>query len=442
MHIFSPIKIDNRDVFILFYDPIFIKMIGLDEFSNKDVIISRELAELLNVTKGSYLKVGNKTLRIIYIVNKSLIDLDGNPISYDLVSRRYSSLYGILPLEMINAFEKIYINKILFYNVSDIDLLKLKEIRLDISYLNKYSLSKEKTHIVGYDYPIVIGDDNLTLEVFNDIGEVFVADWYSQIILLFLGFLIISSNALASIYERKNDLTILTCIGASPMDLFINIISEGIGLGIMGGLGGFILGRLLNVLYTMYSGIEYLYPSIELSYLTYGLIIALFSSIIGYLIPARKGIIEVVPSKLLKRSQGKVAYVSKNELILDNFMRISLYEEKIIERYLKEIFPSKLEVSAGNWGFFVENIEYKEIEGSKVYLFNGNFKGLYVSNLVALTIKIILERYDGKINPKIMFWSKKLRSVPKGELYRLVIYTRDALMEYIDYKKHFLTKKI
>ena len=90
--------------------------------------------------------------------------------------------------------------------------------------------------------------------------------------------------------------------------------------------------------------------------------------------------------------------------------------------------------------FFIKKIEKRNIDETISFEYYGSFKGLYVSNLVELSIRVLLEKEKDKINPKITIYSKKLGSIPKGELNRLVIYIRDALMQYIDYKKQFYDK--
>jgi len=441
IHAFTFLKINDRNVFLLFTDPRYLANFGIGSFCNETVIISKDLAQLMKIYEGEYINVGKHRLKILKILDSPITDYDLRIITSDVVSNKSSNYFAILPSKYVKEFNNVYVDKILFFNVSEHILSKIMEIRLGLSYISKVTLSKEKTLIMGYDYPIIKGENKvIILERFDDLGIIFISDWYSQLIVLTIGFLIISSNALASVYERRRDLKILTCTGASPLDLFINIISEGIGIGIIGGLGGFVLGRIMNMMYTSLVGNKSLYPSIELSYLAYSLVIALLSSIIGYLIPARKGILEVVPSKLLKRSSGKIAKVSKNELLLDNFMRISIHEMKVIKRFLHEVFPYKLEIGGGNWGFFVKKIEKRNIDETISFEYYGSFKGLYVSNLVELSIRVLLEKEKDKINPKITIYSKKLGSIPKGELNRLVIYTRDALMQYIDYKKQFYDK--
>jgi ABC-type lipoprotein release transport system permease subunit len=116
------------------------------------------------------------------------------------------------------------------------------------------------------------------------------------LVLIGLSSLMIVIALLGSLYERQKEYSTISALGASPGRVSLLMFVEGLSYGLIGGVLGYVLSQFLQVYVSNpVSPIRpYTFSSMLASF-----IIAIVSSIIGSLIPARRVILKVVPSRFL-----------------------------------------------------------------------------------------------------------------------------------------------
>ncbi|MCD6369023.1 MAG: hypothetical protein J7L38_04410 [Thermoproteales archaeon] len=412
------------------------------------VYVNTALMFQFNLKPGDQIVVDGIKTSIAGILNSStinrLLDIDGQPILYDPVAGKNVNAFLILPIDFIDPTWKIYKIVLIF---EKLDPKTFNDILL--SYTNLYSYTPPGSDTVklveGYTFLARLGLEEKILEkTFIDLAEVVTGDWMSQSIITLIAIFIISVNALASAYERKKDLMTLSCIGAKPADLAMEILVEGIGVGMMGGLIGYVLGRIMISMYYYIEGYSTIYPTIELFYFLITMFISLISSSIGYLIPARNAILEVVPSQLLRRGEGKIETKGKNEITLKPFLRLKREEIDIFIHYLENNLPNNLAGGGTQWGFLPSKIELIKEPPEKdrvLVIVEGGFKSPLTSKVAFLNIVIEIPLKSMEITPIVRIKSKSLRLLTSSDLQRLIISIREALLSYTDYKKNLRKRK-
>jgi len=116
------------------------------------------------------------------------------------------------------------------------------------------------------------------------------------LILMGLASLMIIITLLGSLYERHGEYSTMSALGASPGHVSLLLLVEGLSYGLLGGALGYVLSQFLQAyISTPVSLVKpYLFSSMLASFL-----VAILSSLVGGLIPARKVILKVVPSRFM-----------------------------------------------------------------------------------------------------------------------------------------------
>jgi len=116
------------------------------------------------------------------------------------------------------------------------------------------------------------------------------------LVLMGLSSLMIIMTLLGSLYERHGEYSTMSALGASPGHVSLLMLVEGLSYGLLGGALGYVLSQFLQAyISTPVSLVKpYVFSSMLASFL-----VALLSSLAGGLIPARKVILKVVPSRFM-----------------------------------------------------------------------------------------------------------------------------------------------
>lgn len=426
----------------------------------KGVLISERVAEALKVRENSYLTISGVKLKIIGVYSSKDVldirDIDRNPLFFDPISNRTLSPDLIVPLSIIGESWKIVKITLIIPRRSLQTLVERILVYATNIHVFQAPRRPDLFIVKGYTYLTRMGlEGDLVERVYRELAEVVTADWYLQSVVILLAAIIIGVNAMASVYERRRDLTVLSCLGANPLDLASEVLVEGIGIGIMGGLSGYLLGRTILYLYTHVHGAPSLYPTIELYYIVTTTFVALVSTMLGYLIPARKAVLRVVPSQLLKRTRGKIASRIGNEIVLEPFIKINRGEVDLFLKFLREYFLEYFTSKERDWGFIPQDLKVFELKKEVKYLeehyapeqlreekivalVNGSFKGQFISRIVDLTIIFELPYLAKELTPTIKIRSKGLSAISSSDINQLIIDIRKALLLYSSYKQRLV----
>jgi hypothetical protein len=135
--------------------------------------------------------------------------------------------------------------------------------------------------------------------------------WYSQLILMSIGILIILAAILNSTYERRKEAVTMSSLGASPSFITYSFVAEGLMIGVMGGCTGYILGYI----WAYWIGMSSPEIATELYSITPLLLVLLTSMVVtllGSVFPAREALLRVVPSKVMLSKEIGYVKVEKD----------------------------------------------------------------------------------------------------------------------------------
>ncbi|MEM2089337.1 MAG: FtsX-like permease family protein, partial [Thermoproteota archaeon] len=110
-----------------------------------------------------------------------------------------------------------------------------------------------------------------------------------------LSSLMIIITLLGSFHERQKEYSTISMFGASPGRVSLLMFVEGLSYGLIGGALGYVLSQLQVIVPTPVT----LVNPYAFSPLLASLLVAVVPSMVGSLIPARKAILKVVPSRFL-----------------------------------------------------------------------------------------------------------------------------------------------
>ncbi len=402
----------------------------IGNYSGKGILINGKLSKTLRVSKNNKIFFGNYTLLIGGIFSNDAIEfknIDGEKYFEKIPSNSNIILINWKDLQKTNI--PVYRVDIILSN--PINYGKLANYLFYIGYDKKY-----KETYLGGEAAIEYTYKSYELTYINE-GSVYseylgreVVGFESTtefIIPLIIASLVVAITQLGSVYDRKREIVTISTLGASPLDIIFMLIVEGFAYGIIGGLLGYILGGIITV---------YLKPPITVSVSPQSLspmltviFVALAPAIIGCLIPARKIVLEAVPSKLLLKEKGIHLKIEKDKAIL--LMPIRLYgEESLFSEYLS--YLEKQPIPSVEGLIFKNHVVNKE-DGRYTIDVEVHYKGSRYAEYIVL-FKIPNNRKENIeciITPKEGVWKPE----HKIELNNLALAIRERLINYVDWKK-------
>jgi len=167
-------------------------------------------------------------------------------------------------------------------------------------------------------------------------------DWQIHIIPIVITSLLLLTNALATVAERKSEIRTLFTTGASPTRIRLIFILEGMTLGIIGGILGYVAG------YGIAQVMGFALPSLVQQNLitgapfTISFFTALASSLLGCLLPSRVSIKTVVPSGTLTKKVDEIMEIreTRNEAYLEVPIRLQPVEIKPFNDFLENLMKA------------------------------------------------------------------------------------------------------
>lgn len=167
-------------------------------------------------------------------------------------------------------------------------------------------------------------------------------NWQSHIIPLATTSLLLFTNSLGTVYERKSEIRIISAAGASPTRIRLIFLLEGTTLGTIGGILGYVVG------YGISQVAGYALPALVQQNLltgspfTISFLAALGSSLLGCLLPSKASIKTVVPSGKLTKKASEIINVKKtlNEAYLEIPMKLQPADTRPFNDFLENLTKS------------------------------------------------------------------------------------------------------
>lgn len=227
---------------------------GINDLAATDCFIGSAVAQRLNLKEQGKLTVEGKEFSIVKVLPETgTVDDD----------RVFANLHTVQDLlgtgEQISAIEIMGCCS----QISDGLLSKLRNV-----------LPDTRITTIGQ----IVSTQIETNRMMNQLSLVFL------VIVLIVGGISIGNYMWANVNERRKEIGILRMIGFHKQHIYYILVLKALIMGIVGGVAGFILGTLAAVwLGPQFVGIEV--DPIYL-YLLYSIILSIFISVVGSLIPA------------------------------------------------------------------------------------------------------------------------------------------------------------
>lgn len=413
----------------------YLKEIGFNKYfignySLRGVLVNYKLSKVLGINKDDILTVQNYNMLVSGIFRDEALKIE------NIDGQKY--------------FEKIqYDSYVIIINTSVIENMNLPIIRIDIildqpidyanlenflffigydkEYKDTYLMNEAAIEYTYKSYEITRIEEKKAISEYLGREAVGFESTSEFIIPLVIASLVVAITQLGSVYDRKREIVTISTLGASPLDIIFMLIVEGFAYGIIGGLLGYILGEIITV---------YLKPPVTVSVSPQSLspmltviFVALAPAVIGCLIPARKIVLEAVPSKLLLKEKGIHLKIEENKAIL--LMPIRLYgEESLFSEYLSHLEAKPTPIVEG---LIFRNHRILKDDGKYIVNAEIHYKGSRYAEYIVL-FKIPSNRnknIECIITPKGGVWKPE----HKTELNSLALAIREKLINYVDWKK-------
>ncbi|MBO3840132.1 MAG: FtsX-like permease family protein [Thermoproteota archaeon] len=251
------------------------------------------------------------------------------------------------------------------------------------------------------------------------------------LVLMGLSSLMIVIALLGSLYERQREYSTISALGASPGRVSLLMFVEGLSYGLIGGVLGYVLSQFLQAYVSNpVSPIQqYTFSSMLASF-----IIAIASSIVGSLIPARKVILKVVPSRFLFKKIEEV------KLFEDHAeATIPLRIIGSVDDFLTYVSSFTKRPPPMSWGpIYMQVSPRKEKDGGNMVEMVLSYRG---ERVASYRIQLLLPENPGSTIKAVAYavtgeWGIDHKHCAREMLTAL----REDLLQYVEWKKQ-LSKK-
>lgn len=246
------------------------------------------------------------------------------------------------------------------------------------------------------------------------------------LVLMGLSSLMIVIALLGSLYERQREYSTISALGASPGRVSLLMFVEGLSYGLIGGVLGYVLSQFLQAYVSNpVSPIQqYTFSSMLASF-----IIAIASSIVGSLIPARKVILKVVPSRFLFKKIEEV------KLFEDHAeATIPLRIIGSVDDFLTYVSSFTKRPPPMSWGpIYMQVSPRKEKDGGNMVEMVLSYRG---ERVASYRIQLLLPENPGSTIKAVAYaatgeWGIDHKYCAREMLTAL----REDLLQYVDWKK-------
>ncbi|MCS7138613.1 MAG: FtsX-like permease family protein [Crenarchaeota archaeon] len=396
---------------------IFVYQVATNASTVEGIIVSPKLAELFGIREGDYIFLGGKRVNV-KILNGSLMFIDGVPPD------EFGDYLIITSLEHATKPASLY-RLILEGNVPEDVARQLLEASYDTER-RFYTADGEVTVQSFTSFRVGFGSGSGT-KCLLIVGEFqYFASALDIIVLLGLSSLMIITTLLGSLHQRKGEYSTMSALGASPGHVSLLMLIEGMSYGLIGGVIGYVLSQFLQVYVSNpIAPIQsYVFSPMFSSFL-----IAVASSILGSIIPARRVILKVVPSQFLLRKIEEVSILDDHaEAVIP--LRI-LGDAESFVKYASSLTQRPPPMNQGPIYTWVSpRRKDRKITGVEMIVsYRGERVAKYKVELLlpdnpGSTIKAMLYPAEGKWDIDHKFCAREMLTV-----------LREDLLQYIDWKK-------
>lgn len=381
------------------------------------VIVSPKLAELFGIKEEDSIFLGGKKVDV-KILNGTLMFIDGVPPD------EFGDYLIVTSLEYVAKPASLY-RLILEGDISEDVARQLLEASYDTGR-SFYTADGEVTIQSFTSFRIGLGSGSET-RCLLIVGEFqYFASSLDIIVLLGLSSLMIITTLLGSLHQRKGEYSTISALGASPGHVSLLMLIEGLSYGLIGGVIGYVLSQFLQVyISNPIAPIKsYVFSPMFASFL-----MAVVSSTLGGIIPARRAILKVVPSQfLLRKIEEANIFEDHAEAVIP--LRI-LGDSEDFVKYVSSLTRRQPPMNQGPIYIWIsprrENGKTSKIE--MVVSYRGERVAKYKVELLlpdnpGSTIRAILYSADGKWDIDHKFCVKEMLTV-----------LREDLLQYVDWKK-------
>jgi len=320
---------------------------------------------------------------------------------------------------------------------------KLAEVAEDILKLG-YSFYETGEYRVVDTYIIHVVSSGSVSVVFSDFPvTVVIGQWQNHIVPLIFAGMILFSSTLGAVSERKSEIKTVYVVGASPLRIRMAFVIEGLTLGIIGGIFGYVLG------YFFAEFSQLALPTLVRQNITsespfvIAILMSVTASVLGCLVPSRAAVNLVVPSGRLRNRLSDLAAMEGNEALLDMPMKTERLEASGFRHFLKE-WAEKKQSSRSTVGMNVEQISFTEALDEKTqckvilsYSSDITEQSSYFQLFLSLEeglLRVALRPVDAWTKRECS-WSSK----HKHNMENLVSTLRDEIFEFIDWERRAIS---
>lgn len=400
-----------------------VSLIASDAIPLRGAAVSQRLAERLGINVGSAILVEGRPIVVSYIFSEDQppVVLDGSPL---LELPRAQGIV-IVPLE--EAPRELQVYKLLLEGKPPAGL-KDRLIRMGYVW-NSSVVATEVAQIFTnvYESYRVCEADGTRAACLMIVGEFTHASAAPEfVIVLFLSAAVVAITLLGTIHEKGKEYSTVSALGASPAYVAALVLVEGLSLGILGGVAGYVLGQFFQGLIPV--RVVAVKPA-PISPLLTGFLVALLPPVLGSVLPAREAALKVVPSRLMLRKSADVKiYQDMAETYVP--LRVMGDAEEFV-RYVKTFTERAPSVA---WGPTYVRVDVKRRDGKveeieALVSFRSQRAALY-------TVKIILPRSSHETIRVVAYsatekWTVDHKACAKEFLTSL----HNDLLRYIEWKK-------
>lgn len=244
-------------------------------------------------------------------------------------------------------------------------------------------------------------------------------------VLIGLSSLMIMNILLGSLYERQGEYSTASTLGASPGHISLLLIVEGLSYGLLGGVMGYVLSQFLQAYVSTPVTLvkPYVFSSLVASFL-----VATLSSLTGGLIPARKVVLKVVPSKLMfKRIEEVKLFKDHAEAV------IPLRVVEDVDDFVDYVSSFTKRTSPRLWGpAYMQASPIKEGERVSAVEMTLSYRG---ERVAMYKIRLILPDNPGKTLKALAYSATGQWGVDHKFCARqMLTVLREDLLQYVDWK--------
>jgi len=388
----------------------------------KETAVSANLAERLNIREGDSIMIVGKEVvmrTVSSILEEPLRLVDGVPLDevegpFILTSLESSSqpltvyrviLEGSFPKDLSKSLVEISYEKNSTFTVlegAQITQRTFKSFRVCLG-----TGSETKSLLISGEFEQFVGAPEL-------------------LVLMGLSSLMIVIALLGSLYERQREYSTVSALGASPGRVSLLMFVEGLTYGLIGGVLGYVFGQFLQVYVSNpVSPIrQYTFSSMMASFM-----IAIASSIVGSLIPARKVILKVVPSRLFFK---KIEEVKLFEDHAEATIPLRIIGD--VDDFLTYVSSFTKRPPPMSWGpIYMQVSPRKEREEGNMIEMVLSYRG---ERVASYRIQLLLPENPGSTIKAVAYAASGEWGIDHKYCAReMLTALREDLLQYIDWKK-------